>query len=103
MFTQFLEQQQLYVSAYIPSHEILYAFQECSWMHTAGQILIQEDERDPWDYLPPSGWQDLTHGSKAAYASRLLALADTSTVRPIASQRHLLAVLPASRHKIPKQ
>ena len=103
MFTQFLEQQQLYISASIPSHEILYAFQKKSWMHTAGQILIQEDERDPWIHLPSLDWQDLAHESKAAYASKLLALNDTSTVWPMASQRHLLAILPASRHKIPKR
>ena len=103
MFTHFFEQQHLYISASIPSHEVLHAFQKKSWMHTAERIQIQEDECDPWIHLSSFDWQDLTHESKAACASKLLALDDTSTVWPMASQRHLLAILPTSRRKIPKR
>ena len=102
LFMHFFEHQQLYISASIPQNEILQAMRQGSCMRTANQIQIQEHDIDPFTQLNAMLTQHNAANNDLNLHRNLQTSGIVDSTSAVINQRHLLAVLPDTRHKIPK-
>ena len=102
IFTQFFDQQYVYIGASVSSREILNAFQQHSWMDTKEQIHLQEQHLDIQKYLSTLDRQESNLESESTVAQEMQRLCNNQTSNPFVSKRHLLTNLPDARCKIPK-
>ena len=102
LFMHFLEHQQLYVSTAIPQNDILQAMQQGSCLRTVRQLQIKEHASDPIQQLNSLLIQHGYRDSDSSVCQIHQTPDAISNNTSVTNQRHLLAVLPNTRHKIPK-